>query len=220
MGRAIPRRKDVDADVHRWICPTERKAFPRRKNISVSTLYISGSPRKHSNTDYLLHMLQEQLGGEFHKLTDYDIKPCCACWACRKKGACIIDDDMAKILMPRIFAADAIILGSPVYFNNVTAQLKAFIDRTWCLRGELRDKIGAAVVVGRGYGAESAITAINAFFLKHEMIVANRGISGVAFESGSIAEDVESIESVATLVRRLRELLLARDQAHTARTGI
>lgn len=184
----------------------------------MSTLYVSGSPRKHSNTDYLLHLLQEQLGGEFTKLTDYDIKPCSACWACRRKEGCVIDDDMATILMPRILAADAIVLGSPVYFNNVTAQLKAFIDRTWCLRGELRDKIGAAVVVGRGYGAEGAITAINAFFLKHEMIVANRGISGVAFESGSIAADAEALESVASMAQRLRELLLVRDQANRART--
>jgi len=63
------------------------------------------------------------------------------------------------------------VLGSPVYFNNVSSILKAFIDRTWCLRGKLRNKIGAAIVVGRGYGMDSAITAINAFFLKHEIIV-------------------------------------------------
>ena len=42
----------------------------------MNTLYISGSPRKHSNTDYLLHLLQDQIGGEFVKLTDYDIQPC------------------------------------------------------------------------------------------------------------------------------------------------
>jgi len=172
----------------------------------MNTLYISGSPRKRSNTDHLLHLLQGQIGGEFIKLSDYDIKPCYSCWACLKNGACIIDDDMTSVLMPKLLDADGIVLGSPVYFNNVTAQLKAFIDRTWCLRGQLKDKVGAAVVVGRRYGAESAITAIHAFFLKHEMVVANRGISGVAFEPGEIAKDAESIEAITGLGERIRDL--------------
>ena len=83
---------------------------------------------------------------------------------------------MSKIIIPQLLESDGIVIGSPVYFNNVSAQAKAFIDRTWCIRGKLRNKIGGAIVVGRRYGAESAITAINAFFLKHEMIPANRGV--------------------------------------------
>lgn len=169
-------------------------------------LYISGSPRKHSNTDYLLHLLLDRVGGEFIKLTDYDVKPCSSCWVCRKKGACIIDDEMTSILIPKLLNADGMVLGSPVYFNNVTAQMKAFIDRTWCLRGKLKDKIGAAVVVGRRYGAESAITAIHAFFLKHEMVVANRGISGLAFKSDEIMEDTESLQAAVRLAERIVEL--------------
>lgn len=169
-------------------------------------LHISGSPRKHSNTDYLLHLLIDQVGGEFIKLTDYDIEPCTGCWACRKNGACAIADDMTSTLTPKLLAAEAIVLGSPVYFNNVTAQLKAFIDRTWCLRGELANKVGAAVVVGRRYGAEGAITAINAFFLKHDMVVANRGISGVGFEPSQVAEDEESVQAIARLATRIAKL--------------
>mgnify|MGYP006306171811 FL=1 len=172
----------------------------------MSILYLSGSPRKPSNTDYLLNRLQRQLGGEFIKLSDYKIEPCRSCWACRAKGQCIIEDNMATMIIPKLRDANAVILGSPVFFNNVTAQMKAFIDRTWCLRGELRDKIGAAVVVGRRYGAESAITAMNAFFLKHEMIIANRGISGIAFESGKITEDAESIQAISRLATRVAEL--------------
>lgn len=172
----------------------------------MSILYISGSPRKHSNTDDLLHLLRDRLDGEFFKLTDYDVKPCSSCWACRKKDACVIDDDMTSLLIPKLLDAEGIVLGSPVYFNNVTAQMKAFIDRTWCLRGKLTNKVGAAVVVGRRYGAESAITAIHAFFLKHEMVVAHRGISGIAFEPGEIAEDAESIQAAVRLAARIAEL--------------
>lgn len=176
----------------------------------MTILYISGSPRRHSNTDDLLNSIMDQTGGEFIKLTNYTIEPCRSCWACLKKHACILDDDMSKTIIPKVLAADALILGSPVFFNNVTAQMKSFIDRTWSIRGQLKDKIGAAVVVGRHYGAEGAVTAINAFFLKHQMIVANRGISGIAFEPGDIRKDTESIKAVAKLAPRILELRAAR----------
>jgi len=105
-----------------------------------------------------------------------------------------------------LLKADGIVLGSPVFFNNVSAQLKAFIDRTWSIKGSLRNKIGGAVVVGRRDGAESAITAIHAFFLKHEMIPANRGVHGTAFARGEITEDDEAMESAKKLCERLMEL--------------
>ena len=175
----------------------------------MNVVYISGSPRKKSNTDYLLHRVMDITGGELIKLSDYTIKPCVSCRECMEGGVCIIDDDMKNIVMPRILTADAIVIGTPVYFNNVTAQLKAFMDRTWSIRGRLRNKIGAAVVVGRRYGAEGAITAVNSFLLKHDMIVANRGVSGEAFEVGEITGDYESIKAASELGDRILELAAA-----------
>jgi multimeric flavodoxin WrbA len=119
----------------------------------------------------------------------------------------MIDDDMTKVLIPILLKADVIVLGSPVYFNNVSAQLKAFMDRTWCLRGKLKNKIGGAIVVGRRDGIESAIVAINSFFLKHEMIPANRGVYGLAFKEEEIKEDKEAIELIKSLGDRIKELV-------------
>ena len=101
---------------------------------------------------------------------------------------------------------DAIVLGSPVFFNNVSAQMKVFIDRTWPLRGKLKNKIGGAVTVGRRYGLENALTAMNAFFLKHEMIPAGRGVCGIAYAAGEIEHDREAVESTERLAERIREL--------------
>jgi multimeric flavodoxin WrbA len=120
---------------------------------------------------------------------------------------------MSNILIPMILEADALVLGSPVYFNNVSAQLKAFMDRTWCIRGQLRNKIGGAVVVGRRYGIENAVTAINAFFLKHEMVPADRGVSGIGFEQGEILEDKEAIKSARKLGKRIEELAALMDMS-------
>jgi multimeric flavodoxin WrbA len=102
---------------------------------------------------------------------------------------------MKHTLIPKLIEADALVLGTPVNFNNVSAQMKAFIDRTWSIKGKLRNKIGGAVVVGRRDGAEGAITAIHAFFLKHEIIPANRGVHARAFAKGEIQEDIEAIET-------------------------
>jgi len=172
----------------------------------MNVLYISGSPRRLSNTDYLLRTTLTITGGHFIKLSDYKIRPCNGCWTCRKIGECTLGDDMSKVLMPMLFDCDAIVLGSPVYFNNVSAQMKTFMDRTWSCRGKLRNKIGGAVVVGRRYGAESAINAINAFFLKHEIIPANRGVTGIAFATNEIENDLEAIEAARRLGERILEL--------------
>jgi len=172
----------------------------------MKVLYVSGSPRKKSNTDYLLELMLSLTGGQFVKLADYQIEPCKSCWACLRLDECTVDDDMSNVLIPMLLAADAVVLGSPVYFNNVSAQLKAFIDRSWSLRGKLKNKIGGAVVVGRKYGAESAIMAINAFFLKHEMIPANRGICGIAFNPRDVQRDLEAVEATKRLSGRIMEL--------------
>lgn len=172
----------------------------------MKVLLISGSPRKKSNTDYLLKLTMSITGGQFVKLVDYHIEPCSSCRTCTRLRKCIINDDMTNVLIPMLFDSDVIILGSPVYFNSVSSQLKAFIDRTWCIRGKLKNKIGGSIVVGRRYGIENAITTINAFFLKHEMIVADRGVSGIAFEQEEILQDQEAIEAARKLGVRINEL--------------
>jgi multimeric flavodoxin WrbA len=82
------------------------------------------------------------------------------------------------------------------------------MDRTWCLRGKLKNKIGGAVTVGRryGYGAENTIGTINAFFLKHEMIPADRGVCGFASEEKEILQDLEAIKAAENLGKRIKEL--------------
>ena len=146
----------------------------------MDVLYLSGSPRRGGNTERLLAMMQEALPGKMLRVMDYEIGPCRSCWACREHGKCVIEDGFTREIRPRMIDCDALIIGCPVYFNNVPSQTKALIDRTWAYRSELRNTIAGAVVVGRRYGGESAITALQSFYLKHEMIPANRGVYGLA----------------------------------------
>lgn len=167
---------------------------------------VSGSPRADGNTDTLLKAVQEVTGGELVRVADYEIAACSSCWFCVENKRCCIDDGM-QALYPKLQGAGAIIIGTPVYFNNVSAQLKAFMDRTWCIKGGLRNKVAGSVAVGRGQGIEGALTAINSFFLKHEMIVANRGVSANAFRKDEVNK--EALEQSRKLGCRVIELLEA-----------
>ncbi len=174
-------------------------------------LGVCGSPRKHSNTEVLLDTVLselESLDVEASKiaLRDFHIEPCRECRYCIDKGSCCIDDDMTRVIIPKLLRADIIIVASPVFFNNVTSYVKAFMDRTWCIRGKLRNKVGGGIVVGRGYGLEQALAAIHAFMLKHEIVLGHRGVSGVAFEYGEIHKDARAMKDVKVFAYRLQEI--------------
>lgn len=115
---------------------------------------------------------------------------------------------MTSTMIPKPVDSPVIIIASPVYFNNVSGQVKIFMDRTWCIRGRLKDKIGGGVVIGRGYEFESALTAIYAFIVKHEIVLGHRGVSGTAYEKGEIMLDKRAIENAKELAKRLSELCM------------
>ncbi len=99
----------------------------------IKVVAIHGSPRKNHNSDTLLAAILEGMGETAEIAHIYtgeeDIKPCTACHACYKQGACIINDYMQEAY-ELLDEADIVITATPVFFHTVTAQLKAFIDRT------------------------------------------------------------------------------------------
>ena len=102
----------------------------------VKILGVSGSPRKGGNTEILLDNFlkgAESAGAETKKvhLREYSIESCIGCEACRKAGTCIRFHDGMELLYPEIEEAKGLILGSPTYNYNVTAPMKAFIDRLY-----------------------------------------------------------------------------------------
>ena len=97
-------------------------------------LGIYGSPRKGGNTDRLLDKAlegAESAGGLTRTVFVRDLKigGCTECGGCDKTGRCVIQDDMQKIY-PLLEEADVIFLASPIFFYNLTSQVKALIDRS------------------------------------------------------------------------------------------
>ncbi|MEL4304632.1 flavodoxin family protein [Methanococcoides sp. LMO-2] len=94
---------------------------------------LNGSPRADGNTAKLV---KEILSGasdngadvQIFNLAKMNVAPCIGCYACKKDGTCILDDDMQK-LYDEIQASDVIVLGSPIYMWEMTAQAKSFVDR-------------------------------------------------------------------------------------------
>ena len=99
---------------------------------------LNGSPRKNFNTAQLLKEAQkgaETSGAEaeYFNLYDYNFKGCMSCFACQRKGSitnglCAIRDDLRPIL-EKCLNADAIIIGTPVYFSYPTGEFRSFIER-------------------------------------------------------------------------------------------
>jgi multimeric flavodoxin WrbA len=192
--------------------------------LTIRVVAINGSPRKKGNTQLMLDaavktMKPEGIDVELISLAEQDIRPCTGCEKCSKDAwACPIDDDAAKVLR-RMVAADGILMGSPVYFAGVTAQMKALFDRSIMpyRAMELKDKIGGALSCGGGPhgGQELTIWQIIAFFTTHDMIVANSsgglyGAMGVGNDPGDVKSDLEGLKSAGNIGKRMAELLRSR----------
>lgn len=178
----------------------------------MKVVAICGSPRKQGNTDLLLRTVLEPLAEagadiEFVELAGHAIRGCTACYICfhKKNGKCVLAKDLVNGCIAKMVAADAILLGSPTYFADVTSEMKALIDRCGMVgraNGDLfRRKLGAAVVASGRAGAIHAFDTMNHFFLINQMIIvgSNYWNIGIGPEIGEVADDKEGIETMRQL---------------------
>ena len=184
----------------------------------VKLLGIIGSPRKDGNTEFIIKEVLkagEQEGAEIEmiSLVDYNLKPCNACRACFETKNCVIKDDAEK-LFKKMTEADGIIIGSPVYFGNISAQTKIFIDRIGYLniareRKPFRNKIGGAVAVARRSGLTNALSQILLFLASARMTTVAPAVMTLAREKGDAIKDTEGIEQARELGKSMVQIAKA-----------
>lgn len=178
----------------------------------MKAIAINGSPRPGGNTEVLLKKTLEPLEAagwdtEYLRIGGKALRGCVACMQCveRRNNKCAIENDAMNEYIQKMFAADAIILGSPTYFADVTSELKALIDRAGFVAlangGAFSGKIGAAVVAVRRGGATHVFDTINHMFLTSSMIVPgslywNLGV-------GSLKEEVKGDEEALSNMEHL-----------------
>ena len=130
----------------------------------MKVIAFNGSARRNGNTAILIREIfseleEEGITTEMVQLAGKTIRGCTACGKCfdNQDKRCAIDNDFANECIEKMVEADGIILASPTYFADVTAEIKALIDRAgYVSRANpdlLRRKIGAAVVAVRRTGA-------------------------------------------------------------------
>jgi multimeric flavodoxin WrbA len=103
----------------------------------MKVIGINASPRKKANTQTLVERILEgaaEGGAETRlvNLRELQINGCLGCEGCKKHlGKCVQKDDLT-VLLQELTTYDAIVLGTPVYWYHVTAQLKMLVDRLYC----------------------------------------------------------------------------------------
>ncbi len=186
----------------------------------MKVVAFNGSARKDGNTAILLNTVLDELKNEgieteLVQLAGQTIKGCKACYQCRKNKdqRCSVTDDKMNDYIAKMIEADGIILGSPVYFTDVTTEMKALIDRAgFVARGNdhfFKRKVGAAVVAVRRAGSIHTFDTLNHFFLISQMIVPgssywNLGIGG---KIGDVESDEEGLKTMQILGQNMAWLL-------------
>lgn len=186
----------------------------------MKVVAVNGSGRKGGNTASLIEAAFAPLRGAGHEcelieLAGKDIRGCTGCGACgrEKDRRCHGRSDHLNEIMETVFAADALVLGSPTYFADVTSEMKAFIDRMGYVgraNGNVfARKPGAAVVAVRRGGAIHAFDTINHFFLISDMVVAGSSYwnIGIGRDKGEVEGDAEGMRTMTRLGENLAWLL-------------
>jgi multimeric flavodoxin WrbA len=189
-----------------------------KKQNPLKVIAINGSARKDGNTAVLIHyalreLEKEGIGTEMIQLAGNRIRGCTACMQCfeNRNRRCVIDDDIVNDCIRKMAGADGIILGSPVYFSDVPAEMKALIDRAGFVsmaNGELfRRKVGAAAVAVRRTGAIHTADTLLHFLLGRDMILAGFPGIGVGLNIGDVEQDAEGIDRMKAIGQNMAWLL-------------
>jgi len=178
----------------------------------MKALAINGSPRAGGNTEILLNAVLEPLRAEgietkLIQVGGKNIHGCRGCGTCLRvqNRKCVSDEDILNSLLEDIYAADALILGTPSYYSAMTPELKSLIDRAGFVAGAngslMKRKIGAAVVAQRRGGGSAVQSSIHEMFLITQMIIVGSTYWNFAFglEKGEVLNDEEGMANMKNL---------------------
>ncbi|MGE0021501.1 MAG: flavodoxin family protein [Draconibacterium sp.] len=186
----------------------------------MKVIAFNGSPRREGNTAILIaevFKILEKHGieTEMIQLGNKTVHGCTACMKCREiqDNKCHIKNDHLNFCIEKMNEADGILIGSPVYFADVTPEVKVLIDVAgYVTRSNnftLKRKVGAAVIAVRRGGALHAFETINNFFLINQMVVPGSSYWNFAIgrNPGDVLNDSEGIQTMQTLGENMAWLL-------------
>ncbi len=182
----------------------------------MKTLLVNGSPRKDGNTAVALNEIAKTLEAEGVETETFwiGVKPVRGCMACGRCGdngdKCVFDDDAANTLAEKMAAADAVVVGSPVYYGQPNGALLALLQRALFSNSDsVQGKPVATVAICRRGGATAAFQSLNMPFQMLSCNIVGSQYWNIAYgrEKGETAQDAEGMQTMRTLARNLAWLL-------------
>jgi multimeric flavodoxin WrbA len=189
------------------------------KEGSRKILVLLGSPRKKGNSAVLAEQIitgAESVGAEVETvfLHEKEIAPCQSCYACQTRDSegCAIDDDMQSIFL-KLITADTWVIASPVYWFNMSAQTKLFMDRCFALSAYQKNAFaGKRIAIAMSYGdtdpfTSGCINALRTFQDAFRYVGAKivGMVYGSAMESGEISSNTDLMKNAEELGKKLAE---------------
>lgn len=177
----------------------------------MKILFVNGSPRLSGNTRTALDEIAQGVRSNIPEaeldiidVTKYKLSGCVNCDSCMKNGgSCVQPDDSTEVIQ-KVYDADAVILGTPVYYWGVTAQMKMFVDKFYCKDAQFREQkkklgvvaVGAADLDDREYGLIREQFDCICDYLGWDLIFSH---SVSAFEEGDLAGDSAKLQELNAL---------------------
>ena len=137
----------------------------------MKVLLLNGSANKNGNTFTALSEIARQLEkngveSEIMQLGNKPVRGCIACGQCQAKllGHCVFDDDICNRIVEKLNEADALIVGSPVYYGQPNGAVMAVLQRAFFSGAQVQNKPAAAVAICRRGGATATLQTMNMMF--------------------------------------------------------
>jgi len=186
----------------------------------MKVIAFNGSSRKDGNTAIMIRWVfgeleKEGIETELYQMKGKKINGCIACFKCmqNKNQRCSVENDVLNECIEKMVEADGVLLASPVYFADVTPQIKSLMDRSGMVGiangGMFRRKVGASVVAARRGGAIHTFDSLNHFFFISQMIVPGSSYWNMGFglQPGEVEKDEEAKGTMVTLGQNMAWLL-------------
>ena len=186
----------------------------------MKVVAFNGSSRRDGNTAILLNLVLDELrkegiGTELVQLAGETLSGCIACYKCKKNKdqKCAVVKDRLNEYIAKMKEAQGILLGSPTYIADMTANMKALIERCSIVsrnNGDLfKRKVGAAVIAVRRAGSTHVLSSMNYFFLLNQMIVPGSSYWNMAIgrNPGEVKNDAEGIQTMKALGQNMAWLI-------------
>ena len=185
----------------------------------MKVLIINGSPHQKGNTAIALGEVAKQLekngfDSEIVWIGNKPVRGCIACGQCKAKtnGKCVFDDDVCNVISSKFADADALIVGSPVYYGQPNGSVLSIIQRAFFSNGaNIAGKPAAAVAVCRRGGATASFETLNMPFQMMNMPVVTSQYWNIVYgrEQGQASLDSEGLQTMRALANNMSWILKA-----------